>query len=292
MTQGAPRLSNSMDEENLLVCNWLQEAAACLTDPGRCLPPPPSPALQPAYEAVLSSRQQFEQSCQDLIENVQMQSLQMIGSVLAHDLHSLSLRLTLLSQNLERFYGDPAFLQSAKRVLDDTVERMRGLVESFRERQQAIVVKIRTDVNGVLRTLSQQLRLRELPGVELEENYAASTPIWADPFFLTNAFRVLLENALDAMPAGGRLTLRTCSVGGVSPTVEVTVADTGTGMTPEFVERELFMPFRSGKSRGLGLGMYICQQIIHLHDGKISVESEPKRGTTFHLKFPAGPRGE
>lgn len=292
MAQVSPGLSNRSAEDNLLVRDWLREAAACLADPSRNLSSPPFPELQPTYEAVLSSRQQTEQSRRDLIESIQMQSLHMVGSVLAHDLYNLSARLMLLSQNLAQFYGDPAFLQSAKHVLDDTVERMRGLVDNFRERQDVIIVKVPTDVNAVLRALAQQMGLHELPDIHLEEDYAASLPIWADPFFLTNSFRVLLENAVEAMPGGGRLRLSTRSGGGAKGCVEVLVEDTGIGMTPEFVERELFAPFRSGKGRGLGLGMYICRQIIHLHDGQIGVESEPGQGTSCRLKFPAGPEHE
>jgi signal transduction histidine kinase len=268
------------------VSAWLREAAAYLVDSGSSLPPPPRADLQSTYEAVLTSRQQLEQSQRELIENIQVQSLHMVGSMLAHDLHNLSLRLGLLSQNLERFYGDPAFLQSAKRVLDDTVERMQGLVGSFRERQETVIIKIPTDINQVLRTLVRQMDVDRNPGVELVEDYRADTRIWADAFFLANAFRALVQNALEAMPGRGRLTLRTCAQ---ADGVIVEVEDTGVGMTPQFIERELFAPFRSGKGRGLGLGMYVTRQIMQLHNGELDVESEPGRGTRFRLLFPASP---
>ena len=80
---------------------WLREAAAYLVDSGSSLGPPPHADLQSTYEAVLTSRQQLEQSQRELIESIQVQSLHMVGSMLAHDLHNLSLRLGLLSQNLE-----------------------------------------------------------------------------------------------------------------------------------------------------------------------------------------------
>ncbi len=278
--------SSGMSADSMAVRDWLQEAAACLVDANRSLPVPPRPELQPTYDAVLSSRQQIEQSRHDLIEHIQMQSLQTVGSMLAHDLHNLSLRLALLSQNLERFYGDPPFLESAKRVLDDTVERMRNLVESFRERQEALVIKMPTDINDVLEAVARQMRIEQAPGIHVVENYEATTRIWADPFFLANAFRVLIENAIEAMPEGGQLRLSTRSGENASQPVEVELRDTGLGMTPEFIDRELFAPFRSSKGRGLGLGMYICRQIIRLHDGEIEVQSEPRRGTCFRLKFP------
>ncbi len=289
MAEGHRRSESTTAAEIAAVSEWLREAAACLVDSARALSLPPHPDFQPTYEAVFTSRRQVEQSQRELIENIQVQSLHMIGSMLAHDLHNLSLRLGLLSQNLERFYGDPAFLQSAKRLLDDTVERMQALVDNFRERQETVIIKIPSDVNDVLRALVRQTEAERIPGIRLLTDYAARTRIWADPFFLANAFRALIQNAVEAMPNGGHLTLRTRSG---HRGVEVEVEDTGIGMTQEFVERELFTPFRSSKGRGLGLGMYVCQQIMQLHDGELQVESKPGQGTRFRLIFPHGPEQE
>jgi signal transduction histidine kinase len=178
-------------------------------------------------------------------------------------------------------------LQSAKHALDDTVERMQGLVDGFRERQETVIVKIMTDVSDVLRALVRQTEVDRLIAVQLVEDYGEGTNrIWADPFFLANAFRVLLENAVHAMPEGGWLTLRTRPHAGGGVVVEI--EDTGIGMTQEFIDRELFAPFRSSKGHGLGLGMYICQHIIRLHEGEIEVESQPGCGTRFRLTFPSG----
>jgi signal transduction histidine kinase len=270
-----------------LAAEWLREAAEYLVHPQHALAPPPAPELQPAYDTVLACRQQLEESQHELIRDVEMQAMQTVGSILAHDLHNLSLRLALLSQNLEQFYGDPEFLQSARRVLDDTVERMQGLVDGFRARQETVIVKILTDLSDVARAVVRQAELENVPGLQVTEDYAESVnKIWADPFFLANAIRVLIDNAVQAMPNGGSLTLRTRSKpdGGAYLEIE----DTGTGMTKDFVERELFAPFRSGKGHGLGLGMYICQHIIRLHGGEIRLASEPGVGTLFRLTFPVG----
>ncbi len=270
-----------------LAAEWLRAAAEYLVHPQHALPPPALPELQPAYDTVLACRQQLEESQHELIRDVEMQAMQTVGSILAHDLHNLSLRLALLSQNLGQFYGDPEFLQSAKRVLDDPVERMQGLVDGFRARQETVIVKILTDLSDVLRAVVRQAKLESLAGMHLVEDYGESVnKIWADPFFLANAIRVLIDNAVQAMPNGGMLTLRTRSQpdGGAYLEIE----DTGEGMTKEFIERELFAPFRSGKSRGLGLGMYICQHIIRLHGGEIRLASEPGTGTLFRLEFPIG----
>jgi signal transduction histidine kinase len=94
----------------------------------------------------------------------------------------------------------------------------------------------------------------------------------------------LLLNAVEAMPQGGQLTLRSWTAGGE---VCVAVSDTGVGMTPE-VQRRLFDPFFTTKgARGTGLGLSVSQALIKGHHGTLTAESEPGRGTTFVICLPA-----
>jgi two-component system NtrC family sensor kinase len=94
---------------------------------------------------------------------------------------------------------------------------------------------------------------------------------------------------MDAMPAGGTLTLRTSENDGH---VRIEVADTGKGLTPEECKR-LFTPYYTTKQMGTGLGLAIVQSVVSDHHGNISVTSEEGRGTTFRIDLPqrqAGPK--
>ena len=104
----------------------------------------------------------------------------------------------------------------------------------------------------------------------------------ADADLLHRAFQNLVLNALDAMPVGGTLTLRTLERDG---NVRIEVADTGKGLTPEECSR-LFTPYYTTKQMGTGLGLAIIQSVISDHHGNISVTSEPDRGTTFRIDLP------
>jgi two-component system, sporulation sensor kinase E len=101
-----------------------------------------------------------------------------------------------------------------------------------------------------------------------------------------NAFRRvllnLIQNAMDAMPEGGTLTIRgQCA----ASRVRLEVSDTGTGISEEQIPL-LFTPFHTTKEEGTGLGLYVVQQIIAAHEGEITVSSEVGSGTTFIMSLP------
>ncbi len=109
------------------------------------------------------------------------------------------------------------------------------------------------------------------PELYLDENLARPQ---ADPMLLRRALENLVLNSLDAMPAGGTLTVRTSQHNG---SVRLEVSDTGAGLTPEECAR-LFTPYYTSKRHGTGLGLAIVQSVVSDHSGKIEVESAPGAG--------------
>ena len=100
---------------------------------------------------------------------------------------------------------------------------------------------------------------------------------------LRQALLNLIRNAREAMPAGGTLTLGARPVDGGG--VEITIADTGEGMSEEAVRR-IFEPFFTTKKSGTGLGLSLTQQIVQQHGGRLECESRPGHGTTFRVLLP------
>jgi nitrogen fixation/metabolism regulation signal transduction histidine kinase len=139
----------------------------------------------------------------------------------------------------------------------DAIERVRSLYEAAGEQN---AVKTRFEVQ-----LSAQ-----------------PMPLDADPELLHRALSNLVLNAMDAMPEGGTLTLSAQPKG---ETVELRVADTGQGMTPEECER-LFTPYYTTKEHGTGLGLAIVQSVVADHGGAIAVESQTGGGTAFVITLP------
>lgn len=237
---------------------------------------------------VREMRERLAELGRRLVESLRIESLNILGSILVHDMKNLSFRLRCLSQNLTANYGDPAFRESLVRTLNDTTEKMDQMVRRFRERKELVVVKIRLDLNEVVRSALGNVR-RDAAGIRISEQYTELPSLWADPMLIENAVFNLVENARDAMPRGGHLAVRTRVV---NPSdnghryVAIEIADTGIGMSEQFIQHHLFAPFATTKPRGLGLGLYTCQQIIQMHDGKIQVRSEPERGTIFSVYLP------
>jgi signal transduction histidine kinase len=96
----------------------------------------------------------------------------------------------------------------------------------------------------------------------------------------------LVINAIHAMPSGGELRLETHYLE-EEQEISICITDEGVGIDPELIER-IFDPFFTTKpaGKGTGLGLYICYEIIRIHDGAISVKSESGKGTRFELRLP------
>jgi len=136
--------------------------------------------------------------------------------------------------------------------------------------------------------------------VSIVRRYDPSLPaLWADPDRLTQVFQNLVQNGIEAMPGGGRLTLTTrvsldpvygkVDVGtGSRPLVEVLVSDEGEGI-PQGLGDRVFDPFVTTKPRGLGLGLALSYRIVEEHRGALRVTSTPGKGTTFACYLPVAP---
>jgi signal transduction histidine kinase len=113
-------------------------------------------------------------------------------------------------------------------------------------------------------------------------------PVLGDEGQLQQAVIALATNAIDAMPEGGRLTLRGRNENG---SVIVEVGDTGVGIAPENLTK-IFDPFFTTKEvgRGTGLGLAVCYGIVTEHGGRLDVQSAVGAGTTFTISLPAAPQ--
>jgi signal transduction histidine kinase len=215
---------------------------------------------------------------------------------LAHELKNPLFPLQITVENLQRARDrspeqfEEVFRESTATLLAE-IDNLRAIVGRFSDFAKMPAPQLQSvDVNATVREaaklfepqLSAEGRAAITPELHLAEN---TGPIQADPELLRRMLQNLILNAMDAMPAGGTLTIRTLRRNGG---VRLTVSDTGTGLTPEECER-LFTPYYTTKQHGTGLGLAIVQSVVSDHGGRITVESDPGRGATFVIDLPAVP---
>ena len=208
-------------------------------------------------------------------------------NLLIHDLKNLAGRLGALLQNLDEHYDDPLFKGTALGVLDDTVLHLRQLARDLRARESRVIVKLKVDVNRIVEDAVREVRSDLAGDIELVERYAPLPAIWGDVFLLRCAFACAIENAVEAMQGSGALVLSTsCARRNGRERIVVEVADTGPGMSAEFIRRVMIAPFASTKDDGMGLGVYTFRQVAALHGGAVRIKSREGEGTRVRFHFP------
>jgi two-component system, NtrC family, nitrogen regulation sensor histidine kinase NtrY len=214
---------------------------------------------------------------------------------LAHELKNplfpLQITIETLQRAKEQAPGefDEIFRESAATLLAE-LANLKTIVGRFSDfakmpAPQLEPVDLNEIVRGAARLFEAQLRTGShapiMPEVDCDPGLGM---IRADPEQVTRALDNLILNAIDAMPEGGTLRIRTRRAEGCA---QLEVSDTGQGLTKEECER-LFTPYYTTKRHGTGLGLAIVQSVVADHHGKISVESEPGHGATFRIELPAG----
>jgi signal transduction histidine kinase len=173
------------------------------------------------------------------------------------------------------------------RTILEQIDRISSIIRSLlniaRPREAVCVtVELPEVIDTALAFLSEKLRRR---AVEVERAFRPIPPLQGDPDKLQQLFLNLFLNAADAMPEGGRLTVRIAPA--AEEHVEVQIVDTGVGIPSQDLAN-LFKPFYTTKpaGRGSGLGLVVAQGIVADHGGHIDVESQMGRGTAFTIRLP------
>jgi len=151
--------------------------------------------------------------------------------------------------------------------------------------------EIKLDINETspVEVVDEALASVEIPStVKVVKQVSKKPRMKVDFEKLKRVFVNLIRNAVEAMPKGGTLTIKSFRRGGK---VVLTVSDTGIGMTKEVLEK-LWTPLFTTKAKGMGFGLAICKRFVEAHGGTITVESIPGKGTTFTVTVPLEPKIE
>ncbi len=225
---------------------------------------------------------------EQLIQSRTQESFQKMSSFVLHDLKNSVGMLDLLLSNARTNIDNPEFQQAMLGTIKDAVRRQRRIIARLSDPGAAEAGESEpVDIRRLLDEVMEKTQVRQIEHIDLTEAYAETPPVPADRSRLRSVLENLVTNALEAMPAGGRLAVTTATAETeTGPAVTIGVTDSGCGMSREFIENELFQPFSSTKKKGLGIGMFQSRETVAGLGGTISVESEPGRGTTFTITLP------
>ena len=198
--------------------------------------------------------------------------------------------MKVLAQLVPLKYEEAEFRAKLQEILPKEINRIDRIVESLLSFARATAPKF--ELTGIEELVEENLAYfseqMAKAGITITKSYAKLPPIELDRGQMSQVFSNLILNAIQAMPAGGKLSILTQpgrQVDGNLQNIKVQVTDSGPGIPAEMIPR-LFDPFFTTKYGGTGLGLTITHSIIDGHKGFIDVESQIGQGTTFTLTLP------
>ncbi len=223
-----------------------------------------------------------------------------VARQLAHEIKNPLFPIRLSVENLQAAKGQPEIFERIFKECTDTiieeVDRIRGLIDEFHQYARLPApdrnpISINEIVNTVVKLY---MEFSQAQNIEIVKELSSLPPLSLDREQMERAIGNLVKNAIEAMPNGGVLTLRTFA----TPISEdftdgrfeedrdthIEIKDTGHGMSKEAL-KNLFNPDFTTKADGTGLGMPIVRRIITVHDGEIDVKSQENVGTTVRITF-------
>lgn len=229
-------------------------------------------------------------------------SLGTLSAGMAHEIKNPLVSIKTFAQLLPERYQDSDFRETFSNLIGHEIERIDTLVNQllrFARPAKPILkpMHVHEILEKALRLVSHRMDQKK---IKLTRLFDANVDITrADPDQLEQVFLNFFINAMDAMKNGGELTVRTeirtnegwvsalnhINGGEIGEVLRITIRDTGEGIRREDVAH-VFDPFFTTKDHGTGLGLSVVHGIIQEHGGQIEVESEPKKGTAFHILLP------
>jgi len=217
-----------------------------------------------------------------LLQAKEMEAFQTLSAFFVHDLKNLASTLALTIQNLPGHFDDPAFRNDALRAISQSVTKIDAMCNRLSLLSQPLELE-QTDadvnelVTATLASLNSSLK------ASVVQNLRPVPSVVMDPDQMQKVLTNLILNANEAVGNGGEIRLTSDHRNGW---IVLSVSDDGCGMSRAFMEQSLFRPFQTTKKRGLGIGLLHSKVIVEAHQGRIEVESEEGKGSTFRVLLP------
>jgi signal transduction histidine kinase len=242
------------------------------------------------YEGVTRKVEELKQTQAQLIQAAKLAAIGEMAAQVAHEINNpLTSVLGFASLLVEELPEQSRLREDAGLIVSEA-SRARDIVRDLLDfSRQRPYFPQECDLSTVLHQVVSLVRLQGATSVTINEQYAPELPaVEVDASRMKQVFLNMISNAMQAMPRGGSLAVRTQAS---EDEVTVSFVDTGSGIAPENLGR-IFEPFFTTKSEvsGTGLGLSVSLGIVRQHGGVIEVESEVGKGTTFTVRIPRAGR--
>ena len=222
---------------------------------------------------------------QGLVRSESLAALGTMAAGMAHEIKNPLASIKGMTQVLPDNLDDPEFISDYAEMIPRQLDRINRIVENLLKAGRTLKLEIREiDLNNVIdEVLGFNANLCKKSGIEIKKKLTSLPLIKADPDQLQQVFTNLILNAVQAMPGGGVLSIRS----GVhnNELICVMIMDTGQGIPADKINR-VFDPFFTLKEKGTGLGLFTAFRVLQEHGGSIDVVSQPGKETRFTLWLP------
>jgi putative PEP-CTERM system histidine kinase len=234
-----------------------------------------------AYTAHLAARVLQLKLSENIRKTQEIEAFQNVSAFFVHDLKNLASRLSLTMQNLPIYFDNPEFRADALKLIGQSAAKIDDTIGRLSSLKRIEIKPLPADLNEILASCINDFEcstrtkvdwsIEPLPEISIDQEQIQKV--------ITN----LMMNAHDAVQGKGAIKMAACAA---DHHVQLTVSDNGCGMSRAFIDKMLFRPFTSTKKRGMGIGLFHSKMIVEAHKGKIEVDSEEGKGTTFRVILP------
>ena len=219
---------------------------------------------------------------EQILKTQRLEAIKQLATMVAHDLRNPLAGIRNATYYIKRKLGNAdQTIREMLEIIDREVVFANDIVNDLLDFASDRPLELKLEsINSLI---EETLYLIQIPeNIEVIKEFEEIPKIYVDANRLKRVFKNLIENSVQAMPKGGKLTIKTRKN---EDSVEIIFKDTGVGISKENMKK-IFTPFFTTKAKGVGIGLSICRKFVKEHNGEIKVESEEGKGSVFTVILP------
>jgi len=234
-------------------------------------------------ELVEKRTKELKEAQEQLLKAERLAAIGEIAAMVGHDMRNPLAGIAGATYYLKMRLGSKMDEKTGEmlELIEKDIEHLNNIITDLLEYSREIRLELtETAPKSIMKEASSMVEIPK--NIQVSDLIQSEPKIEVDVEKMKRVFVNIIKNAIEAMPEGGKLTIKSKESDG---NLEIVFTDTGVGMSKETLEK-LWTPLFTTKAKGMGLGLAICKRIVEAHGGKIFVESTVGKGSTFTVTIP------